>query len=327
MRISVVIPLWNKEKEIARTLESVKRQTVAPAEVIVVNDGSTDSGPEIVRNFDLPNLRLVSQENAGEGAARNTGIREAREDIVAFLDADDTWEPGFLAAIADMIRKYPGCAMYGTAWRIRTANGKVIIPPFRDVPAAGTDGVLKSYFATVSKGMCLCSSSVAVIKHVFDKVGGFPVGVKLGGDRETWLRIAVDHPVAFCNRILATWQQSASNRSCTVYKHDREHTLLHTGMKVLSRSGLPPKARQELRRYLTRTQIFIAKQLIRQGRQKEARELLFQCLDPKAYWWKWSICLVGSFFPVSIFSALYLAKCRISESSSRMRHFGRKGDT
>ena len=87
--ISVVIPLYNKEKEIARTLRSVLAQTSQPLEIIVVDDGSTDGGAEVVRAIGSPLVRLVRQSNAGVCAARNRGIAESTGEYIALLDADD----------------------------------------------------------------------------------------------------------------------------------------------------------------------------------------------------------------------------------------------
>ena len=86
--ISVVIPLYNKEKQIRKTLQSVLTQTFQDFEIVVVNDGSTDNSAIEVEKVKDPRIRLIHQQNAGVSAARNKGIEEARYELIAFLDAD-----------------------------------------------------------------------------------------------------------------------------------------------------------------------------------------------------------------------------------------------
>ena len=92
--ISVIIPLYNKEREIGDTLRSVLAQTLQPTEIVVVDDGSTDGSAGAVRAIASPLVKLVTQANAGVCAARNRAIAESTGDLIALLDADDTWEPG-----------------------------------------------------------------------------------------------------------------------------------------------------------------------------------------------------------------------------------------
>ena len=115
--ISIVIPLYNKEKFIARTLESVLAQTFKNFEVLIVNDGSTDSSVEVAKKYIDDRFRIINQKNSGVSAARNKGIKLARAKYIAFLDADDTWEPNFLSEIQRLIKKYPQAGLYGTGYR------------------------------------------------------------------------------------------------------------------------------------------------------------------------------------------------------------------
>lgn len=89
--VSVVIPVFNGEPFLAQAIETVLAQTLPPAEIILVDDGSTDAGPAIAGSF--PGVRLIRQSHAGGAAARNAGISAARSDLVAFLDQDDLWAP------------------------------------------------------------------------------------------------------------------------------------------------------------------------------------------------------------------------------------------
>jgi hypothetical protein len=95
--VSVVIPLYNKEKYVERAISSIRAQTYHPLEIIVVDDGSTDNGPKKVIALNNPMITLLRQENRGPGAARNAGLAIAGGKYVAFLDADDEWYPSFLS--------------------------------------------------------------------------------------------------------------------------------------------------------------------------------------------------------------------------------------
>ncbi len=98
-QVTVIIPLYNKERTVARALESVQAQEFTDFEVIVVDDGSSDQGPQVVRSFADPRFRMVHQPNAGPGSARNHGGNLARGDLLAFLDADDEWRPEYLGTM------------------------------------------------------------------------------------------------------------------------------------------------------------------------------------------------------------------------------------
>src|SRR4051812_40525859 len=95
-RVSVVIPLYQKANTVERTLRSVLNQRLSEFEAIVVDDGSTDGGAEVAARAGDPRIRIISQANAGPGAARNRGTSEAAAPLVAYLDADDTWDASYL---------------------------------------------------------------------------------------------------------------------------------------------------------------------------------------------------------------------------------------
>ena len=115
--VSVIIPAYNSAEFMGETLDSVFAQTYTPVEVIVINDGSRDT-PEleqVLQRYSAKNLRYIKQENQGAAAARNTGIRTARGEFVAFLDADDTWLPVFLEKQLELLERTPADVVWADA--------------------------------------------------------------------------------------------------------------------------------------------------------------------------------------------------------------------
>ena len=213
--ISVIIPLYNKEREIGDTLRSVLAQTLPPAEIVVVDDGSTDRSAEIVRGIRSPLVKLVTQPNAGEGAARTRAIADSTGDDLALLDADDTWEPGFLEEIAAMIAEFPGCGVYSTAFNIVSHDGRF---PAR---TPSERGVVANFFRDSAHRYISIPSASAVPRAVFEAVGGFPEGMKIGGDMYMWIKIARRYAVCFSPKPLANYSKVASNRSASSYTPER----------------------------------------------------------------------------------------------------------
>lgn len=204
--ISVVIPLYNKAGQVARTLRSVLEQTFDRFEVVIVDDGSTDGSADEARNVHDERIRLVSQRNAGVSAARNRGIDEARYDLIAFLDADDEWKPTYLETQYNLYRKYPDCSVFACNYEFRDADGRVKPTILRKLPFAGEDGILSNYFEVAScSHPPLWTSAVMVRRQALQAVGGFPVGVRSGEDLLTWARLAVTGKIAFSRRPSVTF--------------------------------------------------------------------------------------------------------------------------
>ena len=127
--ISVIIPLYNKEPIIEKSLRSVLSQDYDNFEVVVVNDGSTDRSAEIVKSIDDPRIRLIEQENGGPSKARNTGVKNAKGEWIVFLDADDEFLPGALSKFYSLIEEYPEVGMFGCSYI--TNDGKNIVEPYK----------------------------------------------------------------------------------------------------------------------------------------------------------------------------------------------------
>lgn len=213
--ISVIIPLYNKEREIEGTIRSVLAQRLQPLEIVVVDDGSTDRSAALVEAIPSPLIRLVRQPNAGECAARNRAIAEARGELLALLDADDEWEEGFLEEVAALYREFPGCGIYSTAFRVVSHDG--IFP----APTPTRRGIVDNFFRDSAHRYVSIPSASAIPREVFDRVGGFPEGMKMGGDLYMWIKIARRYPVCFSPQPLCRYSKVASNRSASTYTPER----------------------------------------------------------------------------------------------------------
>lgn len=224
-RISVVIPLYNKEAEVGRAVLSVVKQSLAPREIIVVDDGSTDGSRAVVQRIieEHPEacIRLIVQDNAGVSAARNRGIREAQGDFVALLDADDAWLTGYIAEICRLMEYYPDADAYSTAFNIVSGESCVAAP----VPTS------EGYIDVASEALCgrypIIPSTATLRRSMLLEVGGFPEGMRIGEDQWLWVRM-VQCGARFCfsPMSLVRYSRTASNRSASIYRAEHsEHSI------------------------------------------------------------------------------------------------------
>lgn len=196
--ISVVIPLYNKEQQIAETLRSVLAQTFTDFEIVIVDDGSTDRSVEEVLRIRDPRIRLVRQKNAGVSAARNRGVEKARFNLVAFLDADDRWKPQYLQTQYELSQKYSQCDVFACNYELVHADGSIHPTIIRKLPFTGQDGLMDNYFEVAScSHPPICSISIMVRKTVLQHIGGFPIGIRSGEDLLTWATLACNYSIAY----------------------------------------------------------------------------------------------------------------------------------
>lgn len=230
MFFSVIIPLYNKAPYVAKAIGSVLAQTFTDYELIIIDDGSKDDSFIVALNAieGHRHCHIYKQKNAGVSLARNNGVAFSRGDYLCFLDADDWWDPGFLMEISKLIEEYPDAGIYGTGYTIvNETKHKTRVSPI-GVESGFEKGYInycQVYAKTLS--MPLTSISVAVSKHVFDEMGGFPKGIKLGEDFILWIHIAMKYHVAYLNKPLAFYNQDvdAANRGVGKLYKPKEHML------------------------------------------------------------------------------------------------------
>lgn len=225
MKFSVIIPLYNKALYVRKALESVCAQTYRDYELIVINDGSTDNSAivadEYLKATDSIDYKIINQPNAGVSAARNNGVAQSRGDYIAFLDADDWWEPTYLERMAQLIEGYPEAGLYASNYYYHKDGVNIIKV---DIPT-GYFNYPKEYFKNFA--MPVTSISVVIPRKVYGDIGGFPIGIKLGEDFLLWAKIALRYPTAFLNEPLAYYNNTLPpNYRATYHLHKPEEHML-----------------------------------------------------------------------------------------------------
>lgn len=230
MRFSVVIPLYNKAPYVAKAIGSVLSQTFTDYELIIVDDGSNDNSADIALDAveGRENCRVVRQENAGVSVARNNGVVVSKGDCLCFLDADDWWNPRFLEEMDQLIRQFPDAGIYGANYTIvndTRHKTRVAQIGVEDGFEKGYINYCQAYAKTMY--MPLWTGAVCMPRSVFDEMGGFPQGIKLGEDFLLWIHTALKHKVVFLNKPLAYYNQDvdAANRGVGHLHNPQEHML------------------------------------------------------------------------------------------------------
>ena len=211
---NIVIPLYNKAEHIQRTIDSVLAQTVQDFEIIVVNDGSTDGGDNIVKQYTDPRIKLIEQKNSGVSAARNRGILNANAKYIAFLDADDAWYPDFLDTIKNLIKKFPEAGAYATAYKVKEPNGKYYKVNFSPIPPFPWNGIISNYFECLASGNHSIQTSAVCIKNdIFDSVGLFDTSFTMGEDTDMWIRLFLKTNIVFSTKIKVIYFRDSTNKA------------------------------------------------------------------------------------------------------------------
>lgn len=302
-QFSIVVPLYNKGDHILRAISSILNQTVIDYEIIVIDDGSTDDSGSIVSQISDQRLKLITQENQGVSNARNRGIHESLAYFVAFLDADDEWEPTFLEAVSDLRELFPLAKAFGTAFKIHDSKRKTRSQKYYGIPAKPWAGILDNYFRTAVIYPPFHSSSIMVEKSVFIEIGGFPPGVKQGEDLDMWLRIALSYPIAFSNTPHAVIHYDASNRASLEQHYLQEAPLANSAHLAIEEGKVPPESQEDLLEMVARHQLFVVQHRLLEDDKQSASTILDSIRYTKRFrrhwiWWRfWSL------MPFSIFLA------------------------
>ena len=255
MKFSVIIPLYNKAPYVRKALETVCAQTYRDYEIIVINDGSTDNSAIIAEEYlngvEGISYQILSQQNAGVSAARNNGVAQASGDYIAFLDADDWWESTYLERMVQLIKDYPEAGLYACNY-VYYKPGKTHVA--LNIPT-GYINYPKAYYE--SGAMPVTSITAIMPRAVFDEMGGFPVGIKLGEDFLLWAKTAMLYPVAFCEDALAYYNNDVpvNLRATRNLHHPNNHMLFRMDSIASSLSPLASNLKSDWQALLDKLRV------------------------------------------------------------------------
>ncbi|MBW2960859.1 glycosyltransferase family 2 protein [Mesonia aestuariivivens] len=208
VEISVIIPLYNKEKYISTTIESVLNQIFREFELLIVNDCSTDQSLKIVEQINDDRIKIIQhQENSGLSASRNTGIKAAQGKIITFLDADDLWKEDFLFHIDKLSGKFTNCDIFATDY-FESYENKLHSTKknLNHTYKANQYIEIEDFFKASVFNPIYCFSSVAFSKKAIDKVGFFDKKINYGEDIDYNIRVNTKFNLAYFHKPCAVYR-------------------------------------------------------------------------------------------------------------------------
>lgn len=214
--VSVIIPNFNYARFLSAAIASVLKQTYPLIEILVVDDGSTDTSREVLSEFG-PKIRVFYQQRMGVSCARNLGIEKAKGNTIAFLDSDDRWDPNKVARQIHMLENHRLGMVYCQLKRIDQMGRPIGLAPL------GAQGrVLMDMVRLRGPGIPASGSSALIRRECFDKVGLFDPRLSTSADWDMWRRIACHFSVGCVPEALVEYRvhPSSMHHNLPVFEHD-----------------------------------------------------------------------------------------------------------
>ncbi|MDP2025292.1 glycosyltransferase [Sulfuriferula sp.] len=242
-RIAIIMPCYNCAAHLATSIGSVLAQTYTDWELIVVDDGSTDTSAAQVATLDDPRIQLIRQANAGVSAARNRALQAANSELVAFLDADDIWAPTFLEAMLKALDAQPAAALAYCGWQ------NIGLPGGRSAPFVPPDYETPHKLETLLGG-CRWPIHATLTRHAaITAAGGFNPRYSHAEDFALWLQIATQTPIVRVADVLAYYhfhggaQASANHARAALQLWQAQHDYIAAHPALAQRLGRDTLAR------------------------------------------------------------------------------------
>ena len=344
-RVSVVIPVYNCAPYVAEAVESVLGQSFGDLELIVVDDGSTDGSILALAPY-RHRFKLVSQQNRGVAAARNSGLRVAAGDFVAFLDADDWWTGSRLSAQLAALDRFSDAGLAfsnfsvkldrdeclgdgGIRWKYRLLRDAGATPLDRIfktmarvnwVDAAGIPRGAEAYFGRIDewlfRGNFINTSSVLVRRDAIWRMGGFDERLDTEEDYDCWMRLSAEFPFTFVDAPLVGFRRR-SGQLTRASQIERVHRNVLRVVQAAAIRGTDKLDRREVAERLSALQLDLAVTCLRSGRSGEARRLLRSSLDSEPRQALAQALLGLTYLPGSFFRAIEAGYRRVRSAIGR----------
>lgn len=225
---SVIIPLFNKADYVSECLESALNQSFDDYEIVIVNDGSTDSSVAKVESFTSDKIKLFHQENLGASKARNNGVSFAKGSYIAFLDADDIWKSNHLKCLKTSIDLNPSAGLYANNYSIKYSEthispAKLDVAVFKSQPMMVDD-----FFKASMQDTIVWTSAAAIKKEKFLDYGMFNPIYLSSQDLDLWIRIALKEPIVFNPESTMVYNKSIEGSLGKSEDNDARYILLNS---------------------------------------------------------------------------------------------------
>ncbi|MBF0522910.1 MAG: glycosyltransferase [Candidatus Omnitrophica bacterium] len=298
MKVSVIIPTYNRAQYLKHALDSVFQQTYTDFEVVVVDGGSIDNTKEVLNDYKSAyqgKIKCFFCENKGAAAARNFGVKHASGEWIAFLDSDDLWLPYKLEQQIKFLDETPDVSLVYSLYESFDDRGSCV------------SDVLANYYKVLPQGNVLpelllrCfiwTSTVVMRRNLFKEMNGFNERLRIGEDYDLWLRVAQKHQIGAVKNVLARYRQHDSN----IMKEDRKNFDPSEVMVIQNFVKNNPKELEkvsdlEWKNRLAQPYFDLGYQLMHQGQLKPSRrffkEAINRCPLNLVYYRYW----LGSFLP------------------------------
>lgn len=291
-RVSIVIPVYNAEKYLVKTLNSILEQSYKNLEVILVDDCSTDRSKAVIEPFlnDTIKYYCESKNNGGPAAPRNTGIRNSKGDLVMLFDSDDIMLPGKVEKSVSAFMASPNVGLVCTGFQSIGLNGELLNVDYLSeyqsfrigfTPISNDEYKLSS--SDVYKALCLSNfvgtSSVLIPRKVFEDVGLFDETLSNCDDADMWYRIALKYDFLFIDNILHQYRINPSGISSRGGKNALSRIAVHEKQLKIEQSKENLLA---IKRSLARNYLSLARFYIETNCSLDARKLIIKayCIKP-----------------------------------------------